>query len=246
MIILINNKFTTTKNAKVSIFTNSFQYGHGVFETLRTYNKIPFKPKEHISRLANSAKQLNLKLKYSKQQILSQLNKVAKKSPHSSQKIKIIATAEDLIIFSQKLTITKTIYKGISLKTVTQKRFFPSAKTLNYLDSYLAHQKAAKQGYYDALLIDENKEVYEGAYSNIFWLEGTTLCTRKDSVLHGITLQTVINNWPHKVKYSNPTLSQLLKKKNIYLTQTTTGVVPITKIDNKTISFSYTPPPKLK
>lgn len=234
-LILINNKFVKPSHAKISVLSEAFMYGYGVFETLRTFDKKIIKANEHINRLLNSAKKIELKIKYKKSEILKMLLKITEKSPFKNQRIKITAIKEGIIITSKKLTINKSIYKGVSVKTVLLKRSMPEIKSISYLESYFAHQQAVKQGYFEAILTDEKDEIYEGSYSNIFWFRGDTLCTRKDHVLAGITAQTVIKNSPFKVKFKKITLKNLLKSHEIFLTQTTTGIVPITKINNQKI-----------
>lgn len=236
MLILINNKFVNRKDAKMPI-TGSLGRGYGVFETLRTYEnkKLPL-VKNHIDRLFNSAKKIDLKIKYSKPGILKMLNKVAKKSPHKIQRIKIMALPEGIIILSVKANINSKIYKGVSIKTMQITRSLPEIKTISYLPSFLAHEKAVKHGYFEALLTDEKGEVYEGAYSNIFWFEGNTLCTRKDKILPGIIRQLIIENSPFKIKFKNIKITELKKKKEIFLTQSVHLIVPVTKIDNKKIN----------
>ncbi len=234
-IILINNKFTDTKDAKISIFSESFEKGYGVFESFRTFhNKKLFQEKEHINRLFNSAKKINLKIKYSKEEIFKMLLKVIKKSPYKIQKLKIIATQEDLIIYSIKFKENKTLQKkGVSCMTIECVRSLPEIKSLSYLECYLSHEKAISKNYFDAILIDENKEVFEGAYSNIFWFEKDILCTRKEKILPGVTRKTILKISPFKIKFKTIKLNELLKKKEIFLTQSTQGIIPITKI-NKT------------
>lgn len=243
MTIMINGKFVSKSSAKVSVFSEAFMYGYGVFETLRTYEKQIFTAKEHVKRLQNSAKILNLKITYSENEILKMLKKVAEKSKHKNQRIKVIAIPEGIIITSIKLSEDSEIYKGVSAITISCPRAFPQAKTLSYLSSYLPHQEAIKKGYYEAILTDKNGKIYEGAYSNIFWFEGNTLCTRKNDVLPGITAETVIKLSPFPLKYKTISLENLLKKSEIFLTQTTKGIVPITKI-NKTKIGDGKPGPK--
>lgn len=242
---MINGKFVSKSSAKVSVFSEAFMYGYGVFETLRTYKKEVFKPKEHVKRLFQSAKTLDLKVKHKEKEIWEMLKKIAKKSPHKNQRIKIIAIPEATIITSIKQIEDPNIYEGVSTITINCSRAFPQAKTLSYLSSYLPHHEAAKKGYYEAILTDKKGEIFEGAYSNIFWFEGTTLCTRQEEVLQGITAETVKKLSPYSVKHKTINLKNLLQKSEIFLTQTSRGIVPITKINNEKIG-SGKPGPKTK
>lgn len=235
--ILINNKFVSPKNAKISILSDSFARGYGIFETLRTYkDKKIFKAENHIKRLFQSAKKIDLKISYSENQIFQMLKKVIKKSLHKIQRLKIIAIGEGIIIISIPFKDDKNLYKfGVSCKTVICNRAIPEVKSISYLPSFLSHQQAEKYGYYEAILIDKTGEVFEGAYSNIFWFEKNNLCTRKTEILKGITRDTVLKISPFPIKFETINLQNLLKQKEIFLTQSTRGIVPIVKIDNKKI-----------
>lgn len=237
IVTLVNNKILPPKNAKISILSESFQRGYGVFETLRTFNnKNVFKAKEHIERLLRSANGIELKIKNTPKEIANMLQKVVSASPHKLQRLKIIAIKEGIIITSHPLKEAKEIYKkGVSCLSVVCKRSLPEIKSISYLPSMLAHEKATKKGHFDAILIDENQEVYEGAYSNIFWFEDDTLCTRDDQILKGIIRQTILEISPFKIKFKKITLKDLQKKDEVFLTQSVKLIVPIVKIDNKKI-----------
>jgi len=240
MQILFNNKFIKENEAKISMLSESFMHGYGVFETLRTYEKKIFKLKEHIDRLLKSAKHIELEINFSKKEIIEMTEKISQKSPHKNQKIKIIAIKEGILIQSTKLSYSqKIIEKGVKCKTIKLERSIPEIKSISYIESKLSHKKAKKENYYEAILIGKNKEVYEGAYSNIFWIEKEKekifLCTRKEGILQGITRQTIIKISPYPIRYKNIKINELLKKPEVFLSQTLKGIVPITQIDKTKI-----------
>jgi len=233
MIILQNNKLV--KKALVDGL-GPFGRGDGLFETLRTSNKKLLFLDLHLNRLFDSAKKINLKIKYSKKEITNMLEKVTKKSSHKTQRVKIIATTNDIIITSTKAKIDKKIYSGISVKSVNLQRSMPEIKSLSYLPSFLAHENAVNKGFFDAILVDDTDDIYEGAYSNIFWFEGDTLCTRKNKVLPGITREVILKKTRFENKFKTIKLQDLKKQKEVFLTQSINLVVPITKIDNSKIN----------
>jgi len=235
MIVLFNGTVISPHDPIISATSESFTFGFGVFETLRTYNKVIFKSKEHIERLFRSASLIGFPITVSKKDILDDLEQVVNQSSYSNQRIKITLIKEGIIVTSQELITEPDLEKGVSLLPVIQKRAFSSAKTLAYLDSYVSHQRAQKEGYYDALLTDEEQFVYEGAYSNIFWFEEESLYTRKENVLKGITADIVLNISLFKTGFKTIHLSEILKKDEIFLTQTSAGILPVTQIDNHTI-----------
>lgn len=231
MTIMINGKFVAKKNAKVSVLS-SFGRGYGIFETLRTYgDKKLFQTKEHMDRLFDSAKKIDLKIKYNKTQISKMLEKIVNKTSYKTQIIKIMAIEDYLILISNPLKLDKKIYEGVKCMSTICIRSLPEVKSISYIASYLSHKKAEKKGCFDAILTDKNGEVYEGAYSNLFWFEGNTLCTRKDEVLPGITRETLFKISPFKIKFKKTKLKELKKKKEVFLTTSVKGIVPIIQID---------------
>lgn len=224
MIVLQNNKLV--KIAKINAL-GSISRGYGVFETLRTFEnkKLPLL-KYHIDRLFNSAKKIDLKIKFNKRDISKMVQKAVSKSKFKFQRIKIIATEQDLIVTTQK----GAMKDKASLKSIEMTRTLPEIKSISYLPSILANKKAKKSGYDDALLINQNKEVLECAYANLFWFEGNTLCTRKDQILPGITRDIVIKTAPFKIQFKKIKLVQL-KNKEVFMTQSVSLITPITKID---------------
>lgn len=236
-LVLINNEWVHESEAMVNLFSDAVMYGAGVFETCRTTpSRQVFKLDEHLDRLIRSAKQIRIPLSYSKTDITAMAEKVATASPSDVQKIKIIATLEDCIIISSELEIDESIYSGVAVKSVIQKRPLPDVKSLSYLECYLAYREAQDAGFFEALLTSLDGEVYEGSRSNLFWFdESGYLWTRKGEVLPGITRQTVMEISPFPVKYGTVELSKLIKKPEVFQTSSTRGIVPIVQLDDHTI-----------
>jgi len=66
LVVYINGEFVPASQAKISVFDHGFLYGDGVFEGIRAYNGRVFKLKEHIDRLYDSAKAIDLKIPISR------------------------------------------------------------------------------------------------------------------------------------------------------------------------------------
>ena len=60
--IYINGEYYTKDDAKVSVYDHGFLYGDGIFEGLRIYEGNIFRCKEHLDRLYDSAKSIDLKI----------------------------------------------------------------------------------------------------------------------------------------------------------------------------------------
>ena len=67
--IYINNKFYHRKNASISVFDSGFLLGDGVWSGIRLHNNNLLFLREHLNRLYNDAKAINLKIPFSKKKI---------------------------------------------------------------------------------------------------------------------------------------------------------------------------------
>ena len=120
------------------------------------------------------------------------LTNIIKKSQYKIQRIKIVVIENFVIIISTKTKIDKNIYNGVKTISINRMREIPEVKSLSYISSFISHEEAVKKGYYEAILVNNKGEVYEGAYSNLFWFEKNTLCTREKEILPGLTRKAVI------------------------------------------------------
>jgi branched-chain amino acid aminotransferase len=70
MKVYINGQFYDKKDAKISVFDHGLLYGDGVFEGIRSYDRLVFKLKEHVERLFESAQSIILKIPLTKEQMV--------------------------------------------------------------------------------------------------------------------------------------------------------------------------------
>ncbi len=238
MIILFQNQLIEEKDATLSILSPSVMYGFGLFETIKAKGEVVFDLDLHLNRLFFGAKMINLKIKESVEDLRNQVLKIAKigsiKFKTELQKVKILVFEEGVYLIAQELKIDSKIYEGVKMHSVVIDRALPEVKSTSYLTAYHAHSFAVNQNAYDAILVDRRGFVTEGAYSNIFWFDKNgSLKTTKDNILPGITRQKIID--AHKVQYCDISLEELQKQPEVFLTQSTTGVVPVSTIDSQVV-----------
>ena len=77
--IYIDGDYYSRKDARISVFDHGFLYGDGVFEGIRAYDGCVFRLDEHVTRLYESAKSIDLQIPIAthemKQAILNTLRK---------------------------------------------------------------------------------------------------------------------------------------------------------------------------
>lgn len=237
MKILINDQFVEKEKATVSLFSEGLMFGVGIFETLRTYdNKKLFQLKPHIDRLLSSAEYIGLTVRYSKAEIEKMVLKtVISEKEDQPLRVKIMAIPDQLVVIATPFKPDGSIYSGVCLKSVCQRRSLPEVKSICYLDALLSYQKAHSEGYYDALLIDENQMIYEGSRTNIFWFDGKILKSREMDVLPGITRDVIRNMVGEAFQFDQIRLEELKKATEVFVTNSVIGIAPVTRIDKSVI-----------
>src|SRR5262245_52072642 len=60
--VYVNGTIAKASEAVVPVYDHGFLYGEGIYETLRTYNRVPFLYDRHIRRLRASARHLQLEV----------------------------------------------------------------------------------------------------------------------------------------------------------------------------------------
>lgn len=119
-------------------------------------------------------------------------------------------------------------------------------KTTHIETSVLARKRAHQRHAQEAILIDENSFVKEGAWSNLFWVDQEgMLCTTDSDILPGVTRRIIMEKIP--VKISNISLPDLIKTATeVFITQSTTGITPVATIDGKRIGSERPGPVTMK
>ncbi|MFH0838139.1 MAG: aminotransferase class IV [Patescibacteria group bacterium] len=237
MIISIDGKITDEKNACIPVASEAFLFGYAVFETVRTYNKKVFRLDDHLARLYLSADVIGFRPKWSFRKTYEEVVKVLEQSKRWNEaKVRVILSKNRLIIMVEKLQEKpQDMYrKGVKCVSFQGKRNLPHAKKLADSFSYVAKNYAESCGAYEAILVDQKTYVREGAYSNIFWVNGGELYSTNKEILFGITRETVIE-LAGKCNFEGIKFSSLLHADEVFITQTTSGILPVTEINGQKI-----------
>jgi len=261
MHIYIDGKFFDKENARISVFDHGLLYGDGVFEGIRTYDCLVFRLKEHIDRLYKSADAIELKIPMTKIDMIEAVIKTLKANKLKDAYIRLVVTRgvgdlgldprkckkATVIIITDKIVLyPKEFYqKGLEIVTATTRRNLPQAldgriKSLNYLNNILAKIDAIKSGTEEAIMLTHDEYVAECTGDNIFIVSNCDLLTPPVNIgaLEGITRDAVINL---AGDLDMPFHEKMLKMEDVYaagevfLTGTAAEIIPVVKIDERTI-----------
>lgn len=221
-----------------------------VFETMRSYDGRIFKFEEHIERLYASAKTMGFKIHLSKDKLKKKILEELKQSALKDAYIRVCIFGADshLQIMVKPLPEYPAEYyqHGVSIITVAGRKNIPLAvesriKSGDFLWGVMGKIEAyPTQGVFEILYLNHQGYVAEGSVSNIFLVKARQLITPTSSsgILEGITARTVMG-LAKKMKIDlirQPiTRHQLYNADEVFLTNTTVEVMPVAKIDGRSI-----------
>lgn len=222
-VVWLNGKLVPEHEALVPIRDRGFKYGDAAFDTTRTFGHRIFKLEEHLDRLYNSLRYLQIDPGVSRDTLVKATEDVA------AHCLKAVGPDEDIWLtqrvtrgldpadrarwpdYPERTVIVEAAplplrqrseaYKnGLKIVTPSVRRpspdtVSPRAKTHNYLNLVLGDLEAqARDPDAVAMLLDTNGNFAEGKGSNIFFVkEGAILTPQERYVLPGVSRQTTID-----------------------------------------------------
>jgi branched-chain amino acid aminotransferase len=264
-VIWSDGKIIPWRDATTHVLTHTLHYGMGVFEGLRAYETprgpAIFRLQEHTRRLFNSAHIFMMKMPYDQATLMqAQLDMVRQNKLQSCYIRPIVFYGSEAMGISAKtLSVHVAIAawpwgaylgsdgleNGIRVKTSSFTRHHVNinmcrAKSVTtYANSILAHQEVAHDGYDEALLLDVDGYVAEGAGENIFIVKQGKLYTPDmTSCLEGITRASIIEL---AAEMGIPVIEKRITRDEVYcadeafFTGTAAEVTPIRELDNRKI-----------
>lgn len=254
---LLNGEIIERSNAKIDIEDRGYQFGDGVYEVIRVYNGKMFTADLHLNRFVNSASSIGITLPYSLTELMELLNELLVKNNLQFGNIYMQITrgvaprnhpfpagnvSPTLVAYTingmRPLESLKAGVKTILTEDIRWLRC--DIKSLNLLANLLAKQKATEAGCYEAIQ-HRGQDVTEGSSSNIFIVKNGTIITHESDqlILKGITKDVILeicekNNF--LVEERTFSLEELEQADEVFLSSTTSEVMPIIEIDGRAIS----------
>lgn len=212
---------------------NGLFFGKGLFETILVKEK-PIFLKEHIERINNSCKILNIKKYIDHNEVLNYI----KENNIKNKAFKITLTDENTIYSTRDIPYSSRDYeKGFSLyvsqvlRNSTSKLTF--VKSTCYIENIMEKALAKDLGYDEAIFLNEEGFLAEGATSNIFFIKDNKILTPKVEVglLNGVVRQWVIHNF--HVEEGKYTLDDLISSQGIFVTNSLLGIMKVCEFQGK-------------
>jgi branched-chain amino acid aminotransferase len=263
--IWMNGKFVNWADAKIHILTHTLHYGSGAFEGIRCYKtkkgSAIFRLQEHVGRLFDSCHILQIKVPYTPEEIKKAIIETVRVNELKECYIRPIVYigygAMGLYPKNNPVNVAIAVWSwgaylgeegiknGIRVKISSFTRHhvnvtMTKSKTCgDYVNSMLAKNEAISCGYDEALLLDTDGFVTEGAGENIFIVRNGVLMTPPlSSVLEGITRRSIIEiARRERIEFRevNFTRDELYIADEAFLTGTAAEVTPIREVDGRII-----------
>jgi branched-chain amino acid aminotransferase len=261
MKVWIDGQLVDKEDAKISVFDHCVLYGDGVFEGIRIYDGCIYRLEQHLDRLWSSAKYIKLTIPMTPEEMTHAILDTVRANGLRNGYIRLVVTrgVGDLglnpnncprptvfIIADQiRLFPTELYENGIEVISAAVQRqpvsaLNPRVKSCNYLNNILARIEANNAGAHEAIILDLRGFVVECTADNIFVVRNNRITTPPVylGALRGITRDAVIEIAQEHGKeiHEEPfTLYEVYDADEVFLTGTAAELVPVVKVDGRTI-----------
>jgi branched-chain amino acid aminotransferase len=233
-------------------------YGDGIFEGIRIYAGRIFKLREHLDRLWNSARYIQIEIPYTREELTGILRTLGRRNGiRGTGYIRLVVTRGrrlDLGINTRKVRratvfiIARSLQlypaefyeKGLSVITARVRRtppesLNPNVKTCNYVNNILAVLEANAAEAPEVIMLTTAGQVCECSADNIFIVrDGRVLTPPADNILVGVTRNTILGlcarlNIPAGEELFGP--EEVHGAEEVFLTGSGAEVAPIVQVD---------------
>ena len=253
-ICFLNDKYLDVQEAKISPLDRGFLFGDAIYEVIIVVNKKPFELGAHLTRLKKNISSLKYSLsdQFDLEEIIQE---VISRNKFLNQVIYVqISRGTDTVrdhIPSNDLTPTifvsshelKTDFspssgeKAILLEDFRWRK--SQIKATSLLANVIYRSEAKHREVFETILF-ENGFITEGAVSNVFCCIDNKIFTPPltENILPGVTRKVIlelIQDTSFEYEETKITVDSFLSAEEIWVTNSTKGVIPIIELDGKKI-----------
>jgi D-alanine transaminase len=251
-LLYLNGEIVNKRDAHISLDDRGFVFADGIYEVVRVFGGKPFELERHLDRLERSAAAIRLRLEPTAEEIgqiaADLLNREGAAEAHiyiqvtrgtapRGHAIPEGVTPTTLIAIHPALAPPAELLKnGGAAITVPDDRWARcDVKSIGLTSNVLARSQAVDAGAYEAIYVRDGT-VTDAASCNVFAVFGSTVMTAPctNYILWGITREVTLElarddgietvEAPFRVE-------KLREADEIFLTGTSSGIVPIVTLD---------------
>ena len=245
----VNGRLLDPGEAAISVLDQGFLYGEGLFETMRAYGGRVFRLAQHLERLSAGAADIGL-APPAAELLRGAIDEALAAGGMRDAVVRLtvtpgLAAKPDqptvvVLVRGLKLPPPEQYASGCAAICVPAAQVRGTAlrrvKSLNYLDKLLAQRAAAAAGAHEAILVDPDGYVVEGAMRNVFAVVDGVLVTPPltRGLLPGITRQAVLEATEGLGVLSEErdlSRAELCSAEECFLTSSMAEILPIASVD---------------
>ena len=264
--IYINGSFYHRDEAKISVYDSGFLMGDGIWEGLRLVNNKWIFIDEHIDRLFEGCKAIDLDIKMTKEDIVNALDETKAINNMSNevharlmitrgnktkpfQQPHLSDSGINIVIIMEHSKPSIDV-KNITMVTVPQVRGMPMSQdpklnSHSKLNCILACIQANKLGADEALMLDPLGFVNTTNSCNFFIVKNNQVWTSTgDYCMNGVTRQNIINLCKENdisIYEKNFSLVDVYSADEAFITGTLGSLTNVISIDNRKIGIDSNP-----
>ena len=263
ILININGELYHRSEAKISVFDSGFLLGDGVWEGIRFHNSKLLFIDDHLKRLFDSAKGIELDITLSKKQLINEILKVLnankmkddihirivisrgnKITPYQNPKANY-GTINYVIIPEHKKSDPAIYEEGIHIGRVnivrpTKNILSTHYNTLSKLNCILASIEANKKNYDEGIMNDIYGNISTCNSTNLFFIKKNSVITSTGQYcLNGITRKKVIEICKeNKIQcyQKNFKFDEIKDCEEAFVTGTFAGIIPVSRLEERTLN----------
>ncbi|SFS99361.1 branched-chain amino acid transaminase [Sphingobacterium wenxiniae] len=254
--IYLDGEFVKANTAGTDLFGQSLHYGYGAFEGLRAYSTYHgsriFKAEEHFNRLQESCRAINLPYQWNNNHLIEKTYELLSVNNLRSAYIR------PLVFSGSNMHLTSAVeskimiaawewgpYLGHNLLRVCTSRIErPNPKSFRidakvsgqYINSILASSDAIRNGFDEALLLDQEGFVAQASSENLFIEKDFKIYTPPlGNIFPGITRQAVIEickDFQIEVIEKRLSIQDIHEADSAFLCGTAAEIIGIKEVDN--------------
>lgn len=258
----VNGRIYNEHDAVIPVFDHGFLYGEGVYETLRTYDRVPFLLDRHLRRLNNSAGMIALPVPFTNDEFERRIDETLHAAGGNWEAyIRVLFTrgvgdltydpaacpTPSLVIIVKPLVLppAAAFEEGVTITLATvvrndPKSLNPLIKSNNLLNNALAAQEGFRKNAFEALMCNHRGELVECAVSNFFIVRDGNVLTPPltAGLLAGITREFLFEIGP---EVGIPVRESVLREEDLhtadeaFISSTTREIVPVVRVDDVVI-----------
>jgi branched-chain amino acid aminotransferase len=260
--VYVNGKIAPADQAVVPVFDHGFVYGEGVYETMRTYNRVPFLFARHMRRLRQSSERIALGVPFDDDAMLTWIERTVGAAGELKEAyvrvlhtrgvgdltydLRSTPTPSTVIIVKPFEAYPARVYdNGIRIALVDMLRNHPRSvnpiiKSNNLMNNALAMQAAYRCGGEEALMCNYRGELTECSQSNFFLVrDGAALTPASDAgLLEGVTrafLFELGRELGIDVREETLYPKDLETADEMFITSTTRELSPVVNVDGRAV-----------